>query len=122
MRNRRGILCFAVVAALGAAAGDAAEDRLRINVTPHFSAAPAVIRVRAVVPPDDENRSLLFVADGGRYYRSSLIALDGARAAAVTELTLKNLPAGEYDVTVILTDADGRETTRSSEVVVSGAF
>ena len=122
MRCRRVLLAFAAVAAFGAAAGNAAEDRLRIDVYPRFTAAPAAVRVRAVVPPDDHNRSLQFVADAGGYYRSSLISLEGASAAAVTELTLKNLPAGEYAVTVILTDAEGHETSRSSEVVVTGSF
>ena len=122
MRCRRVLVAFAAVAALGAAAGDAAEDRLRIDVYPRITAAPAAVRVRAVVPPDDHNRSLQFVADAGGYYRSSLIALEGASAASVTELTLKNLPAGEYEVTVILTDEEGHETSRSSEVVVTGTF
>ena len=122
MRCRRVLVAFAAVAALGAASGDAAEDRLRIDVYPRITAAPAAVRVRAVVPPDTHNRSLQFVADAGGYYRSSLIALEGASAASVTELTLKNLPAGEYTVTVILTDAEGHETTKSSEVVVTGSF
>ena len=73
-----------------------------------------------MVPPHDKNRSLQFVADTGGYYRSSLVALDGALAASVTELTIRGMPAGDYVVSVILTDAEGHETTKSSGVVVTG--
>ena len=85
---------------LGSTTGGAAEERLRIDVYPRFTAAPAAVRVRATVAPDEKNRSLEVVADGGNYYRSSLIHLDGADAATVTEMMLKNLPAGRYAVTV----------------------
>jgi hypothetical protein len=122
MRSRRIMLAFAALAALGATAGDAADDRLRIDVYPRFTAAPAAVRVRAMVAPDEKNRSLEVVADGGNYYRSSLIHLDGADAATVTEMMLKNLPAGRYDVTVLLTDTNGNAARRSSEVVVTGVF
>ena len=75
-----------------------------------------------MVAPDEKNRSLVVVADGGNYYRSSLIHLDGADAATVNEMMLKNMPAGRYAVTVVLTDTDGRETSKSSEVVVTGVY
>ena len=120
MRSRSIMLAFAATAALSATAGDAAEDRLRIDVYPRFTAAPAAVRVRATVARDEKNRSLEVVADGGSYYRSSLIHLDGADAATVTEMMLKNLPAGTYAVTVLLTDSDGHAARRSSEVVVTG--
>ena len=122
MECRRILCSLAAVVALGAAGGDAAPNRLSIDVYPRFTAAPAAVRVRAMVPPDDHNRSLQFVADAGGYYRSSFVALDGANAAAITEMLLKNLPAGRYSVTVILTDAEGHETAKSNEVVVTGTF
>ena len=124
MRRRQTVraLAFAALAALGATTGDAAEDRLQIDVYPRITAAPAAVRVRAMVTPDKKNRSLEVVADGGNYYRSSLIHLDGADAATVTEMMLRNLPAGRYAVTVLLTDTDGSAARRSSEVVVTGIF
>ena len=122
MDCRRIVCSVAAVVALAATAGDAAQDRLSIDVYPRFTAAPAAVRVRATVPPNDHNRSLQFVADAGGYYRSSLVALDGAHAAPITELMLKNLPAGQYFVTVILTDTEGHETARTKEVVVTGTF
>jgi hypothetical protein len=123
MRVRNFVLALAAVAALQTASAASDEERLRIDVYPRFSPAPAAVRVRATVPPDDKNRTLQFVADApGGLYRSSLVMLDGSNAAAVNEMTLKNLPAGTYAVTVILTDIDGREVSKSREVVVTGSF
>ena len=122
MRSRRIALTFVTLAVLGSTTGGAAEERLRIDVYPRFTGAPAAVRVRATVARDEKNRSLVVVADGGNYYRSSLIHLDGADAATVTEMMLNNVPAGRYAVTVVLTDKDGGETSKSSEVVVTGNF
>ncbi len=122
MRSRYILLVVAAMAAVGATAGHAAEDRLRIEVFPRFTAAPAAVRVRATVVRDEKNRSLEVVADGGSYYRSSLIPLDGADAAMVNEMMFTNLPAGRYSVTVVLTDTTGNAARRSSDVVVTGNF
>ena len=113
------VLCVATMIVLGVASGDATESRLRIEVTPRVSAAPAVVRVRAIVTPDAENRALQIVADSGAFYRSSMVPLDGANAAAITETTLKNLPGGEYEVMVILVGADGRRTVDKRQVMVT---
>jgi hypothetical protein len=123
MRLRSAVLGVVTVALLGVGVQLTAEDRLRIEVSPRFSAAPGAVKVRATVARDDDNRALLVVADGSNYYRSSSVHLDGAKAAAITELTLKNLPAGRYEVRVVLTDAAGRETVeRTAEVVVTGSY
>lgn len=120
MRLGNIIFCFALMAALIVASGDAAVSPLRIEVSPRISSAPAVVRIRAIVAPDAANRALHFVVDSGAYYRSSMVPLDGANAAAVTEMTLKNIPGGDYEVTVALVDASGRpRTTDRREVTVS---
>lgn len=84
-----------------------------------MSVAPAVVRIRAIVTPDAANRALQIVAESGAYYRSSMVPLDGANAAAITEMTLKNLPGGDYDVTVVLVDADGRRTFDRRQITVT---
>ena len=120
MRLGNIILFFAIMAELTVAAGDAADNRLRIEVSPRVSSAPAVFRIRAIVTPDAANRALHIVVDSGAYYRSSMVPLDGANAAAVTETTLKNIPGGDYEVTVALVDSEGRaRTTDRREVMVS---
>ena len=50
-----------------------ATDRLKIDVSPRISAAPAVVRIRATVTPSSENRGLKIVADSGDYLRSSFV-------------------------------------------------
>jgi hypothetical protein len=119
MRLRQSAFCFAIATMIGAASGDAADTRLRIDVSPRISSAPAVVRIRAIVTPDETNRALHIVADSGSFYRSSMVPLDGANAALVTEMTLKNLPGGRYDVTVVLVDTNGRRTSDRRDVVVT---
>ena len=122
MRLGNIILAFAIMAVLSVASGDAAESRLRIEVSPRISSAPAVVRIRAIVTPDAANRALHIVVDSGSYYRSSMVYLDGANAAAVTETTLKNLPGGDYEVSVALLEADGRRTVDKREVMVASTL
>jgi|SRR5262245_22512935 len=110
MRLGNIILSFAIMAAVTVATGDA-DTPLRIEVSPRISSAPAVVKVRAIVTPDAANRALHIVVDSGSYYRSSMVPLDGANAAAVTDMTFKNIPGGEYEVTVALVDAAGRPRT-----------
>ena len=121
MRLRDMILCSATMTILGAASGDATESRLRIEVSPRISSAPAVVTIRAIVKPDAANRGLQIVADSESYFRSSMVSLDGANAAPITETRLKNLPGGEYDVTVVLFDADGRRTVDRRQVMVTSS-
>ncbi|HXH23627.1 MAG TPA: hypothetical protein VNI78_00170 [Vicinamibacterales bacterium] len=111
MRTRSALVLVVVAAILSLARGSVAEDRLRIDVTPRISQAPAQVRIRARVTPNAENRALRVVADSGDFFRSSLLMLDGADAALVNEMSFKNLPGGEYEVTVTLLDAEGHATT-----------
>lgn len=111
MRTRSALVLIAATAILSLAHGSAADDRLRIDVSPRISQAPAQVRIRATVTPSAQNRALRVVADSGDFFRSSVLTLDGADAAPVTEMSFKNLPGGEYEVTVTLLDAQGHATT-----------
>ena len=122
MQLRLAVLVALTLGTLGVATGGAAEKRLRIDVVPRFSNAPGSFRVRAIVAPEDKNRTLEVVADSPNYYRSSTIVLDGANAATVTEMFLLNMPKGAYHVTVTLTDAEGNRTSDSRQVGVGGAY
>jgi hypothetical protein len=110
MLLRSALTLVAVTAILGATPGNAAESRLRIEVTPRISQAPAQVRIRAIVTPSVENRGLRVVADSGEFFRSSYLPLDGADAAPVTDTNFKNLPGGEYEVSVTLVDSQGHAT------------
>src|SRR5262245_11970809 len=104
-------LIIATVFLCTAPGSAAADGRLRIEVSPRISQAPAEVRIRAIVSPSAENRGLRIVADSGDFFRSSYLTLDGADAAPITETSFKNLPGGEYEVTVALVDWQGHATT-----------
>ena len=113
MRMRSAFSAFSLVVAtvfLCAASGSAADGRLRIEVSPRVSQAPARVRIRAIVTPSEENRGLRVVADSGEFFRSSYLPLEGADAAPITDTSFKNLPGGEYEVTVTLVDSQGHAT------------
>ena len=121
MRLRYITLCCVTTFILGVVSPGSTESRLRIEVTPQVSAAPAVLKVRAIVTPDAANRALQIVADSGSFYRSSMVPLDGANAATITETMLKNLPGGEYDVSVMLVNADGKRAIDRRTVTVTSS-
>jgi hypothetical protein len=121
MPLRLAVLVAVTLGTFGSTNGRAADNRLRIDVSPRFSSAPGAFRVRAMVAREEKNRSLEVIADSSNYYRSSTVALDGARAAGVIEMFLQNLPSGTYQVTVTLTDADGNRTSDGRQVGVAGA-
>lgn len=95
-----------------------ASPRLAIKVTPQVIAAPASIAVTATVERDPENRVLEISADSGGFYRSSAVQLEGAEAPRVTQVWLKGLPGGEYDVVAVLRDARGRSVIARTHVMV----
>jgi len=122
MLMRSALILVAVTAILGATPGNAADSRLRIEVTPRISQAPAQVRIRAIVTPSVENRGLRVVADSGEFFRSSYLPLDGANAAPITDTSFKNLPGGAYEVSVTLVDSQGHATNvdRRTIMVTSG--
>jgi hypothetical protein len=111
MRMRNTLVVLVATALVGVVPGNAADSRLRIEVSPRVSNAPAQVRIRAIVTPSAENRGLQVVADSGDYFRSSYLPLDGDNAALITETSFKNLPGGDYEISVMLLDAQGHTAT-----------
>ena len=85
------------------------REPLTIAVSPAFAFAPATVRVRARIEPNADNRRLTIVADGVALYRSSEIQIDGEQAPRTFELSFRDLPGGEYQVSAVLTDTAGRQ-------------
>lgn len=96
-----------------------ADSRLKIEVWPHVSTAPANVRVRAIVEPNAENRALQVSADSGDFFRSSYMPLAGIDAATVNETMIKNLPGGHYDIAVTLVDRQGSQIVERATVMVT---
>lgn len=122
MTIRSIVLCVGIITLLSVASGDATENRLRIEVSPRISSAPAAVTIRAYVTPDSANRALQVIADSDSFYRSSVVPLDGANAALITETIFKGLPGGEYEVSVALVAANGGRTVDKREVTVTSSF
>jgi hypothetical protein len=96
----------------------AAAERVHVELSQAFSIAPAYIVVRAIVERDAKNRALEFVADSGAFYRRSVIDLDGDRAPKVSELKLKDIPGGDYSISVTLYDDQGARSVAHANLLV----
>ena len=118
MRMRSLLVLIAATVLLGATPGGATDTKLHIDVSPRISRAPAQINIRAVVIPSSENRGLRISADSGDFFRSSYVPLDGADAATVTQTSFKNLPGGDYEVSVALVDSQGHVTSTDRRMVM----
>ena len=117
-------LAGVIVLGIGLLAGGDRIDatpKLTLRVSPSVSTSPATVVVTATVPKNPENRVLEVAADSGSFYRSSEVQLEGESAPLVTQVRLKNLPSGEYEIVVILKDAQGQESIARSSVMILAA-
>jgi hypothetical protein len=95
-----------------------AEDKLSVKISRHVIKTQEGITVRAIIPPNADNRMLGIQVDSGEYLRGSEIELDGENAPRVIEVPVQNLPAGEYVVVAVLLDNQGHRTTVRQNLTV----
>jgi hypothetical protein len=113
------VLAAAVCTCLSTAAGTVRGSQpLTLQVSPTMTAAPAFIRVRALVESHEDNRSLEIVAQSPQFFRSSTIDLDGRNAPPLTVIEYPNMPPGFYDVTAVLVGTNGQRATETRFVKV----
>jgi hypothetical protein len=113
-----------VIVVSGTAAGAAAKKKpqpLVMTMSSHVAPAESDVIVRARVEPDARSRELIieWVGDdlsGG----SHAIMLDGERAVAMHQFSIKRMGAGHYVVNAILRFDDGSEIRRASKVMIVG--
>ncbi len=97
------------------------SETLAMRIVPGTTAsAPAAVAVFATVQNHEENRALRVVAESADYYRSSQMELDGERAARTSQFVFRDLPVGEYEITVILGGARGQRAVSSRAFFVTG--
>jgi hypothetical protein len=112
---------LAVVAALVAAPSFAEKkpQPLSLSLSSHMLAEPAQVSVHMRVEPDARSRSLLvqwWTPDG--VGGSSLIELDGDRAAIRHTYPIRRIEAGQYTVTAILIRDDGSQVRKQQMMTV----
>ena len=120
MRRLRTVTALLAVtlSAVGLAAGDPA---LELRVHPRTCLSPCTIRVIIRAQPHESNRALVLELDSPAYFRSSEISLEGSNAALIHEREFESLPAGPYEVRVLL-KRSSRDSLRdrSSVAVMDG--
>jgi hypothetical protein len=101
-----------------------AGERMTMKVSPAVSFAPANLIVRATIVSDADNRAVEIVAESPDFYRSSMVQLEGDRAARTSQFEFRSLPPGTYEVRASLFGSNGeaRATIRQQiNVIASGA-
>jgi hypothetical protein len=118
--TRRAAAALAVLTAslVASAPGLTAHDKISLRVTPTVSREPAYVNVITQIERDPANRSLQITAESADFYRSSMINLDGEQAPRVTEVSFKSLPGGDYRISAVLVDNQGRKSVAQSSLLV----
>lgn len=87
----------------------AGNEPVKIAVSPVHSFAPSLVRIRVRVEPNTENRMLQVIADGDEFYRRTDVQLEGDHSPATTQMELRDVPGGEYEIKAVLIDSSGKE-------------
>lgn len=101
-----------------------AGEKMTLKVSPAVAFAPANLIVRATIIADADNRAVEIVAESADFYRSSMIELEGDKAARTNQFEFRSLPPGTYEVRAKLfgTNGESRALIRQQiNVIASGA-
>ena len=96
-------------------------QRLSIRVSPAVALAPALLTIRTIIEPSDDNRRLAIDIDSPAYHRSSDIPLDGKNSPRMNVLEIRDVPPGLYEVHAVLLGAGGRIANTMQLVKVAPA-
>ena len=101
-------LMFCIALGIASAPPAGASDAVKIAVSPTHSFAPSLMRIRVRVEPNTDNRMLRIIVDSDDFYRQTDVQLEGDRSAATTEMEVRNLPGGEYEVSAVVIGSSGK--------------
>jgi hypothetical protein len=99
------------------------SESLKMSVSPTQSLAPAYLRVRVTVEPNEVNRTVVVAAESDDYYRSSEMALEGEQGPRTIFFEFRGVPSGEYQIRSVVGDAKGHEVAsvkQNVNVIASG--
>lgn len=85
----------------------ATADAVSVSVSPPVAYEPAQIIVRVTVEPNPDNRALEVITESMDFFRKSHRQLDGDQASRTSLFEYRGLPAGDYNVRVVVTDQEG---------------
>ena len=84
-----------------------ASDAVSVTVSPTVAHEPARITIRVLVEPDADNRALNVITESENFFRRSFQQLEGERSARTSVFEYDGLPAGDYEVRVVLVVVNG---------------
>ena len=94
-----------------------AGEKITMKVSPAVAFAPANLIVRAMVIADADNRAVEIVAESDDFYRSSMIQLEGDKAARTSQFEFRSLPPGTYEVRANLYGSNGAQRASIRQAV-----
>ena len=119
MKRYVGLMTFAA----GMFAGSmhlSADEAISITVRPTVASVNGSANLKVLVARNNLNRALVWEVDGPNYYRSSAIELDGAASPRSYFFTLRDLPAGSFEVRATVRRNDNTEVADRSSIRVVG--
>jgi hypothetical protein len=116
MRGVIAVLVLTAVFSMPAAAGQPVSIRIASRTLP----APGYLRVLVYVEPDAANRALTIEVDGEPLFRSSEVALAGAKEKRAHQFEVKDLKPGEYVVRAVVRGGGRVRGTSEERVIVFG--
>lgn len=118
MKRYLGLVIAACV--LGGSMQTSADKAISITVRPAIANVHGSARLTVMVARDEKNRSLVWEVDGPNYYRSSSTELAGADAPRSYFFTVRDLPAGEFEVRAKITRSDRTQAMDRGRILVVG--
>jgi hypothetical protein len=114
---------FLIAILLGAAGGAArlnADEPVTVSVYPIVAVARGEARLRILVQPNDQNRTLNWEVDGPNYYRSSTAQLEGADSPRSWLFFVKDLAPGSYEIRATVKRSNNSESVAATGMRVIG--
>jgi hypothetical protein len=97
-----------------------ADEAISITVRPSVASVNGSAQLKVLVARNDANRGLIWEVDGPNYYRSSEMELSGAASPRSYFFTLRDLPAGEFEVRVTVRRTDHSQVVDKRSIRVVG--
>jgi hypothetical protein len=97
-----------------------ADEAISITVRPAVTTWKGSARLRVLVARNESNRALIWEVDGPSYYRSSEMELNGAASPRSYFFTIRDLPAGDFEVRATVRRNDNSHVIDRSSIKVVG--